>query len=454
MRERSVAMKVLVVGNGGREHVLVWKLAQSPHVRKLYCAPGNAGSREQAENVPIAVDDIAGLRRFALEQGIDLTVVGPEQPLSLGITDAFAECNLRIFGPAQAAAQLETSKAFAKRFMWDEGIPTAQAVIYSDYATAVRFIEEHDGPLVVKADGLAAGKGVTVCKNADDAFLALHACMVAKKFGDAGLTVVLEELLVGEEVSFHVLVDGEQVLPLATAQDYKKLYDGDGAPNTGGMGAYSPAPIVTPQLHLRIMNQIVYPTVRAMAARGIPYRGVLYVGLMIVDGEPYVLEFNARFGDPETQPLLVRMRNDILPLLRGVAEGNIKGLTAEYTDDTAVCVVLTTKGYPGTLEQTGLRVRGLGRASRYADTYVFHASTTLDDDGYIITGPGGRAVSVTSRDKNFSRSVARVYRAVRCIDWKQKGGEKIRRALSGSTEKRAVESGAYRRSDIGHRLLQ
>jgi len=314
-------VKVLVVGSGGREHALAWKLAQSPHITKLYCAPGNAGSRQQAENVPIAVDDIAGLRSFALEQAIDLTVVGPELSLALGITDAFAECHLRVFGPTQAAAQLETSKAFAKQFMWAEGIPTAEAAIFDDMAVAQDYIRWHDGPLVVKVDGLAAGKGVTVCQTREEALRAVQQAMQAKVFGDAGRCVVLEEFLAGEEASFHVLVDGEKVLPLAAAQDHKRVYDEDRGPNTGGMGAYSPVPVITAALHQRIMSEIIQPTVRGMAARGTSYRGVLYAGLMIVDERPYVVEFNARFGDPETQPLLVRLHNDLLPLLDGVARG-------------------------------------------------------------------------------------------------------------------------------------
>jgi len=426
---KGYRVKVLVVGSGGREHALVWKLAQSPHIRKLYCAPGNAGSRQQAENVPIAVDDIAGLRDFALEQGIDLTVVGPELPLALGITDAFAACNLRIFGPTQAAAQLETSKAFAKRFMWDEGIPTAEAAIFDDMAVAQDYIRWHDAPLVVKADGLAAGKGVTVCQTRAEALQAVQQAMQAKVFGEAGCRVVLEELLQGEEVSFHVLVDGEQVFPLAAAQDHKRIYDGDGGPNTGGMGAYSPTPAMTATLHQRIMAEIIEPTVRGMAARGTPYRGVLYAGLMIVAERPYVIEFNARFGDPETQPLLVRLHNDLLPLLDGVARGHVGDLYAEYCADAAVCVVMAAAGYPG-VYATGVPIVGVEESARLENTWVFHAGTDVQA-GRLVTS-GGRVLGVTTRAASLASAVTQAYHAVAQIQW----------------------PGVQYRRDIGHRALQ
>lgn len=450
-------MKVLVVGNGAREDTLAWKIVQSPLVDLggLYCAPGNAGTRRWAVNIPIAVDDIYGLRDFALAHKIDLTVVGPELTLSLGIVDVFTDAGLLIVGPSQAAAQLETSKAFAKRFMWEEDIPTAHGEIFDDYDLAAAFIEGHQGPLVVKADGLAAGKGVTVCENADAAMRALHACMKEGRFGPAGERVVLEECLEGEEVSCHYLVDGTRIVPLTTAQDYKRVYGGKDARMTGGMGTHSPAPIITPELNLRILNQIVYPTVRAMAARGMPYRGVLYVGLMIVDGKPFVLEFNVRFGDPETQPLLVRLKNDVVPLLHGVAMGNLEGQTADYDDDTAICVVIATKGYPGALEETGLRIVGLSRAARYANTHLFHASTELDARGRIITGKGGRVVSVVFRHPGpkFGPAIAGCYRAVRHINWRKPGKRKITKGSVLEREEVVRESGAYCRWDIGSSLL-
>jgi len=422
-------VKVLVVGSGGREHALAWKLAQSPHITKLYCAPGNAGSRQQAENVPIAVDDIAGLRSFALDQAIDLTVVGPELPLALGITDAFAECHLRVFGPTQAAAQLETSKAFAKRFMWAEGIPTAEAAIFDDMAVAQDYIRWHDGPLVVKADGLAAGKGVTVCQTREGALWAVQQAMQAKVFGDAGRCVVLEEFLAGEEASFHVLVDGEKVLPLATAQDYKRVYDEDRGPNTGGMGAYSPVPVITAALHQRIMSEIIEPTVRGMAARGTPYRGVLYAGLMIVDERPYVVEFNARFGDPETQPLVVRLHNDLLPLLDGIARGHLGDLQVEYRADAAVCIVMAAAGYPEAYDK-GAPIIGVEESERLENTWVFHAATDVQA-GRLVTS-GGRVLGVTTRAASLASAIRHAYHAVEQIQW----------------------PGVHYRRDIGQRALQ
>ena len=422
-------MKVLVVGNGGREHALVWKLAQSPHLTKLYCAPGNAGSHQQAENVPIAADNIVGLQRFALEQGIDLTVVGPELPLALGITDTFAACNLPVFGPTQAAAQLETSKAFAKRFMWEEGIPTSEAAIFEDVTAAQDYIRWHDGPLVVKADGLAAGKGVTVCQTPHEALQAVQQAMQQKIFGDAGRRVVLEEFLDGEEASFHVLVDGETVLPLATAQDHKRVYDGDRGPNTGGMGAYSPAPVITAALHQRIMSEIIGPTVRGMAARGMPYRGVLYAGLMIVEERPYVVEFNVRFGDPETQPLLVRLHNDLLPLLEGAARGHLGDLQADYRADASACVVMAAEGYPGAYAK-GTPVVGVEDAERLENTWVFHAGTDVQARRLVTSG--GRVLGVTTRAASLASAVTQAYHAVEHIQW----------------------PGVYYRRDIGYRALQ
>jgi phosphoribosylamine--glycine ligase len=301
-------MQVLVIGSGGREHALVWKLAQSARVSKLYCAPGNAGSRQLAEPVSIAEDDISGLCDFAWHHQIDLTVVGPELPLALGIADAFGKRDLCLFGPSKAAAQLEASKAFAKIFMREHGIPTAPAEICESLSAAQKYIRQHQGPLVVKADGLAAGKGVMVCQTQDEALQAVHRIMQDGVFGKAGERVLLEEFLDGEEASFHVLVDGERIVPLPSSQDHKRLYDYDQGPNTGGMGAYAPAPVITDALHTRIMAEIIEPTVRGMAKRGTPYRGVLYTGLMIVAGNPYVVEFNSRFGDPEAQPLLYNYR--------------------------------------------------------------------------------------------------------------------------------------------------
>lgn len=422
-------MRVLVVGSGGREHALVWKLAQSPHISKLYCAPGNAGSRRQAEPVPIAADDLLGLRRFALEQHIDLTVVGPERPLALGLVDRFAECHLRVFGPTQAAAQLEASKAFAKTFMQERGIPTADAVVFEDVIAALDYIRQHRGPLVVKADGLAAGKGVTVCHTSEQAIQAVQQVMQQRVFGDAGRRVVLESYLEGEEVSFHALVDGEVVLPLPSSQDHKRVHDHDEGPNTGGMGAYSPAPIMTAALQRRIMADIIRPTVQGMAERGTPFRGVLYAGLMIVDGQPYVIEFNVRFGDPEAQPLLVNLADDVLPWLDGAARGCLTGLRASPVSESAVCVVMVSGGYPGSYT-TGFPITGLEPASRQDDTWVFHAGTALQD-GHTVTA-GGRVLGVTARAASVALAIDRAYHTVEQIQW----------------------SGVHYRRDIGYRALR
>ena len=407
-------MKVLVVGSGGREHALTWKLAQSPHLDALYCAPGNPGTRTLARNVAIAADDVATLRRFAREEQIDLTVVGPEAPLALGITDAFKAEGLRVFGPTQAAAQLESSKIFAKQFMLEAGIPTADAVTFDDLAAAESHIRHHGGPVVVKADGLAAGKGVTVCQNKDEALQAVRRAMQERIFGDAGRRVVLEEFLDGEEASFHVLVDGQNVVPLATSQDHKRAYDGDQGPNTGGMGAYAPAPVVSDALQQRVLSDIVMPTVGGMAARSMPYRGVLYVGLMIVEDRPYVIEFNARFGDPETQALLMLLDDDLLPLLDGAARGQLGDARAQFLPAAAVCVVMAAEGYPGAYSR-GMPITGIEAAADQPNAWVFHAGTD-ERDGHLVTN-GGRVLGVTARAGGIAEAIAEAYRAVECIQW-------------------------------------
>ena len=407
-------MKVLVVGSGGREHALAWKLAQSPRLDGLYCAPGNPGTRALARNVAIAVDDITTLRRFAREERIDLTVVGPEAPLALGIADAFEADGLRVFGPTQAAAQLESSKIFAKQFMLEAGIPTAAAVTFDDLAAAESHIRRHAGPLVVKADGLAAGKGVTVCQDQDEALRAVRQAMQERIFGDAGRRVVLEEFLDGEEASFHVLVDGQNVVPLATSQDHKRAYDGDQGPNTGGMGAYAPAPVVSEALQQRILNDIVMPTVSNMAARGMPYRGVLYVGLMIVEDRPYVIEFNARFGDPETQVLLTLLDDDLVPLLDGAARGQLGSMRMQSVSDAAVCVVMAAEGYPGSYSR-GTPLTGIDTAANQPNVWVFHAGTD-ERDGRLVTN-GGRVLGVTARATGIAEAIAEAYQAVEYIQW-------------------------------------
>ncbi len=422
-------MNVLVVGSGGREHALVWKLAQSPLIQTLYCAPGNAGCQQLAESVAIAETDIPGLCGFAREQHIDLTVVGPEIPLALGITDIFAEHGLRVFGPSQAAAQLESSKTFAKTFMQDHGIPTAAAEIVDDVATAQAYIRQHNGPLVIKADGLAAGKGVTVCHTQEEALEAVHLAMVERVFGEAGDRVLLEAFLPGEEASFHVLTDGERILPMPTSQDHKRAFDHDQGPNTGGMGAYSPAPVITEALQERILAEIVEPAIRGMATRGTPYRGVLYTGLMIVNGDPFVVEFNVRFGDPETQPLLVRLEEDLLPLLDSAAQGCLEDRPLSITPDAAVCVVMASDGYPGSYRK-GLPVEGLESASAVDQTWVFHAGTARQE-GQITTN-GGRVLGVTARGASVATAIERAYHTISCISWPE----------------------AQYRRDIGHRAMQ
>ncbi|PON14921.1 phosphoribosylamine--glycine ligase [Candidatus Entotheonella serta] len=407
-------MNVLVVGNGGREHALVWKLSQSPFMQNLYCAPGNAGCQQLAETVDIADTDISALSRFATEHDIDLTVIGPEIPLALGITDAFAEHGLRVFGPSQAAAQLESSKAFAKTFMQDHGIPTAAAEIVDDIEAAQAYIRRHHGPLVVKADGLAAGKGVTVCQTPEEALEAVHLAMVERVFGEAGDRVLLEAFLPGEEASFHVLTDGERILPMPTSQDHKRVFDQDQGPNTGGMGAYSPAPVITEALQARILDDIVEPAIRGMAARGTPYRGVLYTGLMIVDGDPFVVEFNVRFGDPETQPLLVCLDEDLLPLLDRAAQGTLEDRPLSITPEAAVCVVMASGGYPGTYRK-GLPVEGLEHASTIENTWVFHAGTARQADQ--ITTNGGRVLGVTARGASVATAIERAYHTLSHISW-------------------------------------
>ena len=422
-------MNVLVVGSGGREHALVWKLAQSPLIRKLYCAPGNAGCHQLAEPVPLAETDIAELCRFAQQHHIDLTVVGPELPLALGIADAFGERDLRVFGPSQAAAQLESSKAFAKTFMQEHGIPTADAEIVDDIAAARAYIHQHHGPLVVKADGLAAGKGVTVCHTREEALEAVRLAMEERVFGEAGDRILLEAFLPGEEASFHALTDGERILPMPTSQDHKRAFDHDQGPNTGGMGAYSPAPVITETLQQRILADIVEPTIRGMAARGMPYRGVLYTGLMIVEGDPFVVEYNVRFGDPETQPLLVRLDEDLLPLLDRAAQGTLEDRPLSITPEAAVCVVMTSAGYPGPYRR-GLPIDGLEQAAEMEQTWVFHAGTTRRADQ--ITTNGGRVLGVTSRGASVATAIERAYHTLSQISW----------------------PGVQYRRDIGHRAMQ
>jgi phosphoribosylamine---glycine ligase len=407
-------MKILVIGSGGREHALVWKLQQSPRVRKIYCAPGNAGIGELAELVALAPDDLPGLLRFAAQEAIDLTVVGPEGSLSLGIVDQFTAQGLRIFGPAQQAAQLEVSKTFAKRLMQEQSVPTAAFASFTDPAAARTYITQVGAPLVVKADGLAAGKGVLICHTVQEAHHAIDEMMRGRVFGTAGDRVVIEEFLEGEEASFLAFTDGTTVLPLASAQDHKRVGDNDQGPNTGGMGAYSPAPVVTPALTEHIVNEILLPTIQGLKRRGITYKGILYAGLMIRGTDVKVVEFNARFGDPECQPLMVRLQSDLVEVMDATIDERLANVSLTWNPDPAVCVVLTAGGYPGHYE-TGKPIAGLDALCQWRDGVVFHAGTAKIDS-QIVT-KGGRVLGVTATGKDISAAIATVYQAVARISW-------------------------------------
>lgn len=407
-------MKILVIGGGGREHALVWKIARSPLATKIYCAPGNPGTAPLAENIPIAVDQLDKLLEFALQKKIDLTVVGPEQPLSLGITDLFEAHGLKVFGPSQKGALIEGSKAFSKNLMQKYHIPTAAYGVFTDLAEAEAFIGRTGAPIVVKADGLAAGKGVIIAQTQEEAVLAVRDMLSGNAFGAAGSRVVIEEFLTGEEASFLVITDGKIILPLASAQDHKAIFDGDQGPNTGGMGAYSPAPVVTPAIHEIAMRRVLQPAIDGMAAEGRPYRGVLYAGLMIKDGDVKTLEFNARFGDPECQPLLMRMKSDIVPVLMAVAEGNLSGYELEWHEKAAVCVVMASEGYPGDYRK-GDAIAGLEQAATLDDLYVFHAGTAVKDDACVTSG--GRVLGVTALGETVKEAIFTAYKGVERINW-------------------------------------
>jgi phosphoribosylamine---glycine ligase len=407
-------MKVLVIGSGGREHALVWKISQSPRVTKIYCAPGSAAIAELAECVAINPEQIEKLAEFAAKERIDLTVVGPELPLTLGIVDLFESRQLKIFGPNQAAAQLEGSKAFAKEILATNHIPTAAFETFTDAASAKRYLARHNSPYVIKADGLAGGKGVLITLEIDDAINVVDEILIQKVFGNAGDKVVMEEFLDGEEASFMVLTDGEHVLPLATSQDHKRVFDNDQGPNTGGMGAYSPAPIVTPEVHARVLSEILSPLLNGLKQKNIRYRGLLYVGLMITKQGPKVVEFNVRFGDPECQPIMMRLKSDLIPLLEATIDGTLNQVNAEWHDDPAVCVVLTANGYPGTHDK-GKEIHGLETLQGWQNGFVFHAGTAKENDRWITTG--GRVLGVTARGKDIGAAVKEVYRAVDSISW-------------------------------------
>jgi phosphoribosylamine--glycine ligase len=404
-------VKLLVIGSGGREHALAWKLASSPRVQKILVAPGNGGTAREAGVENVAITDLETLADFAAREQIQLTVVGPEAPLAAGVVDLFRKRGLRIFGPTKAAAQLESSKGFAKSFLVRHGIPTAAYESFIDARAAHAYVDARGAPIVVKADGLAAGKGVVVAATAAEAHAAIDRILVDRTMGEAGTKLVIEEFLDGEEASFIVLVDGERSLSLATSQDHKRLRDGDEGPNTGGMGAYSPAPVVTPALHARIVREIVTPTVRGMAKDGIPYSGFLYAGVMIDRaGNPKVLEFNCRLGDPETQPIVMRLKSDLLPLLEHALDGKLDRIEAEWDRRAALGVVLAAANYPET-PRKGDAITGIPPAT--SDCHVFHAGTELTD-GKLVTS-GGRVLCVTALGDSVKMAQKRAYETVAAI---------------------------------------
>ena len=439
-------MKILIIGGGGREHALAWKAAQSPKADRVYVAPGNAGTAREpgCENVAIAADDVDGLLGFAIEHDIAITIVGPEAPLVLGVVDRFRAAGRACFGPTQGAAQLEGSKAYAKDFLARHGIPTAAYATFTEVNQAIAYIKKIGAPLVVKADGLAAGKGVIIAQSEAEAIAAVKDMLEGNTFGSAGARVVIEEFLSGEEASFIVMVDGAHILALATSQDHKRLLDGDLGPNTGGMGAYSPAPVVTPELHARILREVIAPTVRGMAQEGHPYTGFLYAGIMVTpDGIPKVLEYNCRFGDPETQPIMLRLQSDLVTLVEAALAGRLDEVEVHWDRRTALGVVMAAGGYPDAYTQ-GAVIHGL--ASTQAadasapvpdsalprpsmDSKVFHAGTQLKN-GDVITA-GGRVLCVTALGVSVAEAQQRAYAALNTINW----------------------PGAQYRRDIGYRAI-
>lgn len=408
-------MKVLIIGGGGREHALAWKAAQSEHVSKVFVAPGNAGTahEEKLENVAIGAEDIDALKAFAVENKIDLTIVGPEAPLVVGIVDQFTEAGLRCFGPTAGAAQLEGSKAFTKDFLARHNIPTGSYANFTEIDPAVAYIKEQGAPIVIKADGLAAGKGVIVAMTEEEAITAVKDMLAGNAFGDAGHRVVIEEFLAGEEASYIVMVDGEHILPMATSQDHKAALDGDKGPNTGGMGAYSPAPVVTPEIEKRIMKEVIEPTVKGMATEGNPYTGFLYAGLMIsANGTPKVIEYNCRFGDPETQPIMMRLKSDLVALCNAALDKKLDQATIEWDARPALGVVLAAGGYPADYAK-GDVISGIPAAT--ADSKVFHAGTA-EKEGQTVTS-GGRVLCAVALGQNVSEAQAKAYEAVKQIRW-------------------------------------
>ncbi len=423
-------MKVMIIGGGGREHALAWKVAQNKSISRVYVAPGNAGTALNPDMVNVPISKVDELVAFAQQEQIELTIVGPEAPLSQGVVDAFRAHGLRIFGPSQAAAQLESSKDFAKAFMVRHHIPTAAYETFTDAKAAHAYVDKQGAPIVIKADGLAAGKGVVVAMELAEAHQAIDAMLSDNKLGSAGARVVIEEFLQGEEASFIVMVDGQHILPLATSQDHKRLLDQDQGPNTGGMGAYSPAPVVTPTLHAKIMREIIKPTVEGMASDGIPYTGFLYAGVMISPaGEVKTLEFNCRMGDPETQPIMLRLRTDLVALVQHAVDGKLNQIEADWDRRTALGVVMAAKNYPDN-PRTGDAISGLPDDYINPDLQVFHAGTTLKD-GQVLTS-GGRVLCVTALGETVKYAQSKAYEAIQHIEF----------------------DSAQFRSDIGYRAIK
>ncbi len=422
-------MKVLVIGSGGREHALVWKIHQSPKVEKIFCAPGNAGIRKMAECVDISATDVNELLSFALTQKIDLTVVGPESSLVEGVVDVFEEHGLRIFGPSKKSAILEGSKVFSKEFLQKYNIPTASFKVFKDQKKAKKYIDKQGAPIVVKADGLAAGKGVIVADTVEEAKNAVDLIMAEKVFGDAGKKIVVESCLRGEEASFIAFTDGKTILPLPTSQDHKAIYEGDKGPNTGGMGAYSPAPVVTAEIADFVMENVMIPTVKGLAEEGRPYKGMLYAGLMIDQGEVNVLEFNCRFGDPEAQPLVMRLKSDVVDILEACIDGTLDAIEMKIDPRPTVCVVMSSAGYPESYE-TGKIIKGLTAAAKVQGVQIFHAGTAVKNRRTVTSG--GRVLGVTAVGKDLQNAIERAYKAVEQISW----------------------SGSYFRGDIGAKALK
>lgn len=423
-------MKVLLIGSGGREHALAWKIAQSPLLTKFYAAPGNAGISEHAECVPVAADNINGLLDFAMRERIDLTVVGPEVPLVEGIGDRFNAKGLKVFGPTRDTAMLEGSKAFAKDLMTKYGIPTAAYEVFSNVKEAKHYVIESEMPVVIKADGLAAGKGVMICDTSEQAVATLSQIMEKRVFGDAGNKVVIEKKLEGEELSVLVLTDGEKILPLASARDHKRAYDHDRGPNTGGMGAFSPNLKIPEQEIGEIINVAIRPIVEGLGRDGMPYRGVLYAGLMLTKEGPFVLEYNCRFGDPETEVILPRLKSDLLPVLVQIADGRLGPETLEWHDKACITVVMASRGYPGSYDK-GFLISGLEAFKRKEDVFVFHAGTAWNAKGQLVTA-GGRVLAVTALGENLKAAHDRAYQAVSKIQF----------------------DGGFCRHDIGHKALE